>query len=258
MTSKKVAIFLSIRDKSTRLPAKVRRIIHGQSVTEHLIDRLKLSQKADQIIMATSNNPQDAWLVSIAEKKGIGCFRGDEEDKLKRYLDAADFHNIDFIVVVDGDDLFSDWHFIDEIINRFQQFNEDYIICDKLPLGVTGFGVKVEALRIVVKNKKEKNTEVWGGFFVNTKQFVPYFIQVPTEFQRPDYRMTLDYPEDLQLFEKIYDYLYKGEPILLRDIINLLDTNPHLTEINSEAQKRYELNLAAPKKLVDVDTANWS
>ena len=47
----KTAIFLSIREKATRFPKKVLKEIKGKTVTEHLIDRLKTSEEADEIIL---------------------------------------------------------------------------------------------------------------------------------------------------------------------------------------------------------------
>ena len=38
---------------------------------------------------ATSPDPRDDVLVEIAQKVGVGCFRGSPDDKLLRYRDAA-------------------------------------------------------------------------------------------------------------------------------------------------------------------------
>jgi len=253
------AIFLSVRDKSTRFPQKVRKVIQKQSVTEHLIDRLRLAKEPNTIIMTTSTHANDDWLVSIAEKKGVTAFRGDEVDKLKRYLDAATEYGIEFCVIVDGDDIFADGSFIDEIIRRYKSHGDDYIICDELPLGVTGFGIKVAALDYVVKTKKEHDTEVWGAYFTRNKRFKVHNIQVPLHFRRPEYRLTLDYPDDLRLFQIIYHRLSpEGGVIPLEQIVKFLDAHPEIASINKEAQQQYERNIAQPKKLVEIEMENWS
>lgn len=72
----KTAIFLSIRDKATRLPKKVLLPIKGKTVTEHLIDRLKLAKLPDLIVLCTSTHPDDKVLVDIAKKKWDRIFPG--------------------------------------------------------------------------------------------------------------------------------------------------------------------------------------
>jgi len=72
----KTAIFLSIREKATRLPKKVLREIQGRSICEHLIDRLKLARRPDLLLMTTSAQPDDTVLCEIAKRAGIAFFRG--------------------------------------------------------------------------------------------------------------------------------------------------------------------------------------
>ena len=240
----KIAIFLSIREKATRLPKKVLLKIKGKTVTEHLIDRLKRAKLPDQIILCTSTHADDDILVDIANKKGIQQFRGSEEDKLDRYLKAAEKFGIDFMLVVDGDDIFCDPEYIDKSVERFKQTGADYIICKDLPLGVTSFGLKYEALKKVCERKKENDTEVWGGYFTNTNLFNVEYIEAEGELRRPEIRMTLDYKEDFEFFKTIFDKLYKKDKqFTLKQIIELIDKEPEIAEINSSVQKKYEQHL---------------
>jgi len=71
------------------------------------------------IVLCTSVHPDDMVLLQIAQKEGIGSFQGSENDKLDRYLKAAEEYGIDFILVVDGDDIFCDPEYIDKIIKKF-------------------------------------------------------------------------------------------------------------------------------------------
>ena len=186
------AIFLSIRNKSTRLPHKHFLKIQGKTTAELLIERLKLAQLPDKIVICTSINPDDDILEDLARDQGIDCFRGSEEDKLDRYLKAAQNFNIDFILVVDGDDILCDPEYIDKIIVKFEQTNADYIIAKDLPLGATAFGIKKEALKKVCEIKKESDTEVWGGYFTKTGLFKIESVEVDPFLKRPEIRMTLE------------------------------------------------------------------
>ena len=55
----KVGFLITARLKSTRLPMKIVLKIHGREMIRHMIDRLKLSDVIDEIIICTSPNPQD-------------------------------------------------------------------------------------------------------------------------------------------------------------------------------------------------------
>ena len=248
----KTAIFLSVRDKATRLPGKVLRGIKGKPIIEHLIDRLKKARIPDLIVMTTSIHLDDARLAQIAVKNQINCFRGSEDDKLQRYLDAADQYGVDFIAVVDGDDIFCDPICIDRVTEAFLKTGADYITCEGLPLGVTPFGVRVEALRQVCNLKAESDTEVWGGYFTGTDIFHTLSLKVEKRFRRPDLRMTLDYPEDFAFFEAVFKRLYRtGDVFSLDEIILLLDHHPEIVALNQGVQQLYRdhIKSAAPVRL---------
>ncbi len=246
----KTAIFLSVREKATRLPKKVLLDIQGKNVTEHLIDRLKTAKSPDMIVLCTSTHPNDTILVEIAEKSGIESFRGSEDDKLDRYLKAADKYDLDFVVIVDGDDIFCDPEYIDKVIDRYAKTGADYITTDGLPLGAAPFGVKVEALRKVCQLKTESDTEVWGGYFTDTGLFKSDLIKAEKAVRRPDIRLTIDYPEDFMLVNKIFDHLYQpGKIFTLKSLVELLESKPELLEINKKAQEAYELNIVKHTKI---------
>ena len=74
---------------STRLPGKVLKKILGKTVLEHIIERLSYAKKIDQLIIATSNLSENDQIADLAKQKGISCFRGDEDDVLNRFYQAA-------------------------------------------------------------------------------------------------------------------------------------------------------------------------
>jgi spore coat polysaccharide biosynthesis protein SpsF len=249
----KTAIFLSIREKATRLPKKVLREIQGKTVCEHLIDRLKLARKPDLILMTTSTHDDDSILCEIATRAGISFFRGSEEDKLDRYMRAAERFGVDFMVVVDGDDLFCSEEHIDLAVDVYRQTQFDYISQEGLPLGAASFGVRLQALRAVCNLKQERDTEVWGGYFTTTGRFNVHMIQVEDPvLHRPDIRMTLDYEEDLKFFQTVFAGLFRDGVIPpFRQVMAYLGAHPEIVALNRSAQAKYEQNLvrAAPVRL---------
>jgi len=237
----KPAILIAVRMRSTRLPNKAILEIKGKTVTEHLIDRLKTARLPGLIVLCTSTHPEDKILADIAEKNKIEYFRGSEEDKLERFLGAAEKYNVDFIVTVDGDDIFCDPEFIDRTIETFIRTQADYITCKDLPLGAASHGIKVDALRKICKMKNETDTEVYGGYFTETGLFKVETLDVEDpELRHPEIRMTLDYPEDYEFFKAVFEELYTpGRIFTLREILTLSRKKPYIMEINKYVQEKY-------------------
>jgi spore coat polysaccharide biosynthesis protein SpsF len=255
----KSAIFITVRMKSTRLPRKALLEIKGKPVIEHLIDRLKLAKLPDLIVLCTSTHPDDAVLVDVARNNGIEYFRGSEDDKLDRYLNVAQQYGVEFIVVTEGDNIFYEPETIDEIVELYLSTKADYISCLELPVGTAPHGIKVEALKKVCQIKSETDTEVWAGYFTDTGLFQVEYREVAEELRHPEIRLTLDYPEDYELFQEIFERLYlQGKVFSLRDIIALLKNTPQLLDLNQNAQAAYlkHLKKSAPVKLKDSSRAN--
>ncbi len=240
----RTAIFISARNKARRLPGKTFHAIKGRSVIEHIIDRVCTAPGADLVALTTSVHPDNSALADVARANGIEGFQGSEDDKLTRYLDAAKQYDVDFAVVVDGDDVFCDPTVIGRIIAERRAHGGDFIIVDGLPVGVTGFGVNIPALATVVATKKEHDTEIWGRYFTGNPAFTSTMLPPPPAWAHPEWRMTLDYPEDLAFFERVFEELYKPGQIFSFDAIaDLLKRKPEIAAINAGAQKVYEENL---------------
>jgi spore coat polysaccharide biosynthesis protein SpsF len=245
----RTAVFLSIRDKATRLPGKATLDICGQPVVSRLIRRLKQVRECDLVVLTTSTSPDDVHLLASARAAGIESFAGSEDDKLARYLDAAMLFSVDFAAVVDGDDLFCSVDHIDVAIRHYRESSADYITQIGLPLGAASFGIRTASLAKVVAAKAETDTEVWGEYFTSRPDFqIALLEETDPLLRQPSVRMTLDYPEDLDFFRAVYSrYHGDGEPSL-RDVMTILGDDPAITEINRSVQSQYERNLksAAP------------
>lgn len=199
-----------------------------------MIDRLKLGRKIDQIIVCTSTNSQDDPLVSLAENEGVACFRGDEDDVVKRLSDAAAEFELDYILNITADCPFSDPEYADKIVETYTQTNADLIRALNLPHGAFSYGIKPEAFRKIVEIKDQTDSEVWGRYFTDTDLFQVYDLPIENEFHaQSSLRMTLDYPEDLEFFKAVFAHLYQpGRVFTLDEILRCLRAHPEIVEIN--------------------------
>lgn len=238
----KIAIFIPVRLGSTRLPKKPLIEIKGRTMIEHLIDRARTTKLPNLIVLCTTTKPEDKILADIARKNSIECFRGSEHDILKRFLDAAIKYNVDFIVNVDGDDVFCDPELMDKTAQVLLETGASFIKWNNLPLGASPVGLKADALKKVCEIKDTLNTETgWGTYFTDTGLFdLKYLEPDDNELKHPEIRMTLDYPEDLKLVKEIFNRLYvPGKVFSLKEILRLLKEEPALADINKGVQEEY-------------------
>jgi spore coat polysaccharide biosynthesis protein SpsF len=73
-------VFIPVRLDSTRLPRKALLEMAGKPALQHLVERLKLAQSPDLIIICTSTDPGDAPLQGIADNTGAELFCGSKHD----------------------------------------------------------------------------------------------------------------------------------------------------------------------------------
>ena len=237
----KTGFLITARLKSTRLPEKLLREVEGRPIFSHMIDRLKLAKRVSEIIVCTSTNPQDDRLEDIAAAHGISCFRGDEDDVVKRLSDAATSFNLDYLLSITADCPFSDPQYADKIVETFEATNADLIRALELPHGAYSYGVKPTAFRRVLDIKDDTNTEVWTRYFTDTDLFTVLDLPIEPRHKIPDLRMTLDYSEDLEFFKAVFARLYQpGKIFSLDEIIELLKVHPEITAINSHCAVGYK------------------
>ena len=160
----KIGLFITARLKSSRLPLKLLLDLNDRTIIELVIDRAKLINDIDQIVLCTSVNRQDKPLTDIALKNNIHYFIGSEEDVLQRLLDAAKFFSVDYILSITGENPLFSIEFANQTIDLIKKTNADFIQFAGLPIGCAVYGIRVKALEVVCAVKKEVDTEIWGAF----------------------------------------------------------------------------------------------
>ena len=102
----KFGTIIAARTGSYRLPGKVLLPLMDMEVLRLEIKRLKKSKYCENFILATTTNPEDDKLIEIALDENINVFRGDDENVLRRFVNAAEAifpFDIDYIVRVTSD-----------------------------------------------------------------------------------------------------------------------------------------------------------
>ena len=92
---------IQARMGSSRLPGKVLMDINGKPMIHHVIERTL--KAIPEVILATTNLPEDDVLAEACKDKGVRIYRGHPTDVLERYIHAAQLVEADKIIRVTGD-----------------------------------------------------------------------------------------------------------------------------------------------------------
>ena len=139
----KIVAIVQARMGSTRLPGKVLRSIGNKTVIELLLERLHLSKKIDQIIVASTVNPKDIPLKEFLEEKGYKCELGSEENVLDRYVTVSKLYQADVVIRITGDCPLVDYRLIDTMIKYFLKEELDYFCNTNPPSFPDGLDVEI-------------------------------------------------------------------------------------------------------------------
>lgn len=243
--SKTIGALIPIRLASTRLPNKAILNICNKPIVHHLLDRVFASKYIDKknVIVCTTTKKSDDELVEYVESYGANVFRGDPDDIIKRLYDAMTFYKLDYAIQVDGDDITVDPDYMDLCLtNLLNDPNLDVVSVNGLPIGISTKSFSYKAMQKVFERYETTNNDTGFGSYFTETDFCNYKSLNPISekhiFDR--LRLTLDYEEDFLLFETIFKKLYKyGEVFRLQQIIDLIKTEPQITEINYFLQEEY-------------------
>ena len=222
------AIFITVRTGSTRLPNKSILKIKGKHTIEYVINSVKKSRYADDIILCTTKKLEDNILCDIAQNNGIKFYRGSELNKFKRWRGACERFDVDLFVTADGDDLFYDAGLSDLC---FEQIKDNDFI-DGQGLYNDVYGMKYSALKTILDIPTETNIEPYEivKFLKNTNLKIKKLTDVPDTYKKRNIRMTLDCDDDFNFFDTVINDLQKD--FTFQDILRYLENNKDVAKIN--------------------------
>ena len=99
---KKVAI-IQARMGSARFPGKVLEYLRDKPILEWVIDAVSQIPMIDEIVVAAPDKNSDDPIEQWCTNKSICVFRGNEDDVLTRYYEAANFVNAGIILRITAD-----------------------------------------------------------------------------------------------------------------------------------------------------------
>ena len=252
----KILAILQARCSSKRLPNKVMMDILGKPMIQHQIERIALSKKIDQLVIATSNQSEDNLLVEMCENINVNVYRGKLDDVLDRFYQSAKRYNADVVIRLTGDCPLIDPVLIDKVIEKHLIDKNDYTsnldpesFPDGLDVEVFNFSILEEAWRYAVSLTDREHVTIYIRNKKNIKKGT-----LISEIDYSTMRWTVDEARDFEFVSEIYSQLSdKGNMFSSQDIYELLGKNPELQNINSEIQRNEGLIKSLKR---DLDSEN--
>lgn len=238
---KQVICIVQNRMTSTRLPGKALLPLGkgDKTITEHVFERLSLSESVNKVVFAIPDTPENDTLNVFLTQRNIPVFRGSEEDVLSRFYHCIQAHPADIIVRATCDNPLVDWNHIMPMIQILDEQHCDYVSSKGFPLGT---GVEVCTATALKKAYHEAATPA------EHEHVMPYLYLHPDIFKlgvfennkelKRNYRLTVDCEEDYALMSRLFDALYDGNEIPTEEAIKYLDTHPEIAEINKNIQQK--------------------
>ena len=244
-----IAIIVAGRLKSSRLNAKALKKIGDLSSVEFCLRSACRFENVNHVILATSDLESDAELEHHIYKPSVVFHKGDPDDVIQRYLDIVRKLKIDVVIRVTADMPFIDNEIGQILLQEHFKGGSDFTSGSKAAVGTNVEILTASALEEVKRHFPSANySEYMTWYFMNNQDhFKIHLVDFPGDLVR-DYRLTLDYQEDLEMFNRIHEELKSKGEYSIRDIFELLDVNPEIPEINGHLTLKYRTD----QELIDT------
>ncbi len=250
------AVIVQARHGSTRLPGKVLKPLAGHAVLEHVLQRCRAITQANIVCCAVPRTPDSDKVARCAQDCGVKVYRGDEDDVLDRYYQAARELGAEVIMRVTSDCPLIDPMICDAVLRLRSTHNADYA-CNNMPRNFP-HGLDCEAFTFAAL--KRAADEAKDAF---SREHVTPWLRTRPEFNRcnltgngvsADLRWTLDYPEDFEFFTALFAKLPPW-PVIpsTAEVLDVLKRHPEITALNRHlAQPAASISVPPEDQTLDI------
>lgn len=199
-----------------------------------VIRRVEATQSLDEIIVATTNRTRDDIVERTATREDIRVVRGSERNVLDRTHLAATEAEADIIVRVTSDCPLVSPEILEVLLTELEAQEVDYVstgIERTFPYGLVFEAFSYESFDTV-----QNCATTWD----EKEHVTPYYYNHPEEFEihnvrsqevfdknryhnRTDLRLTIDEPNDYELFQVLYDNFDSKDRLGVREAIDYID-----------------------------------
>jgi spore coat polysaccharide biosynthesis protein SpsF len=237
-----ILAILQARVSSSRLPGKVLMPLLGVPMLARQLERVRRATLIDRLMVATSTDRSDDPVARLCADAGADCYRGQLDDVLDRFYQAALPYRPDYIVRLTGDCPLADPALINEVIRFCLDSGCDHVSNGGDPTTFPD-GLDVEVLRFSALEQAWREARLPS----EREHVTPFIYNHPERFRLAQYkspvdlshlRWTVDEPADFELVRIIYETLYPRQPDFATDaILQLLEARPELATFNTQHKR---------------------
>lgn len=242
----KVVATVQARTSSSRLPGKVLRPILGKPMLALQVERIQRSRLIDEVVIATSDKPQDDPIERLACEVGVGCFRGSEDDVLSRIVGALKASSADVHAEFMGDSPLPDPLVIDQVIGYFLKHADryDYVsnaLTITYPPGIDVYVYPAAVLYALEREIAGPEREYVDVHIIRRpERYRLCNLEAPPELRMPELHLEVDTQEDFDVISAIYEHFYPRDPdFSLAQILDFIRAHPELAEHNRHVERRW-------------------
>lgn len=230
---------------SSRLPGKVMMPILGEPMIVRQIERLRRCTSLDGIAVATSVDPYDDVIATVAVEVGCEVIRGPLDDVLGRYEQAIHVLKPDAVVRLTADCPLASPTVIDEVVSQFWSSGVDYCSNTLRPTFPDGLDAEVVRPNVLLEVASEtadphEREHVTLGVYRRTDRY--RMVNVEGEVDLSSLRWTVDTPDDFGFVSRVYEALYpENSEFDMWEILALADCDPTYTRTAHDGMRNAAL-----------------
>lgn len=227
---------IQARMGATRLPNKVLLPIVGYPILWHVVTRAKRAKTVNQVVIATSTNPENDSIEAFCQENQFTYYRGSENDVLDRFYQAAKQYEADIVIRITADCPLTDPAIIDQTVNQLLDEQADYATNTFTYTYPEGMDVEVftfHSLETAWKNaSSQREREHVTPYIRNHNGFKHVSVENPNPNPVQNC-LSIDRENDYQLVKTIFEKLYVQNPYFgVDEVVKLMVSEPALQSIN--------------------------
>ncbi len=227
---KRIVAIIQARTGASRLPEKTLKHLLDKPIFVHVFERVSRSKQIHEMVIATSSEPSDDRIADICKEHDITCFRGDLNDGLSRYHEAACSSGAEIIVRITADCPLIDPEIIDRTISFFANNIGSIDYTSNIEPPTFPDGLDVEVFTFEALDEANKKAVLISDREHVTPYMRKHMKKATYALLDKDYsnlRWTVDTKEDFEVVETIYKHFGSSiAEVGMNEILGFLEDNP--------------------------------
>jgi len=233
-------VVVAVRLNSRRLPRKALADLHGEPLIIRLTERVKQARLHSGVVWCSSTHRQDDPLEKLAAQNNVSIFRGSELDVMSRFIKVAIKNNATTVIRVTGDNPLTDPVMMDDMLDTHWAKNSEYTFNEELPVGTRSEIIDVDMMiRCHRLLRNPSASEYMSWMFNRPDQFRTLNVKSRIAGSNyPELCLTVDFQDQLEVMQKIYQY-FDGKPPSLDKLIKWIKENGLLEQLTKSRPNPY-------------------